>query len=406
MNAVTLQHWRHALLGACATALLWPLAPLAADADPLSSEPLEARLLAALDQVQQADIDTALADLRALIDESPNFRLAQLIYGDLLLARSRPIATLGNSDQAGTQSLASLREEALVRWQHHQVSPSLLGFSPPYLMALAPRHRHVILVDLGQSRLYLYENVDGSPRLVANYYISMGQKGPVKQVEGDQRTPIGVYFVTEFLPGEQLPDLYGHGAFPIDYPNAWDRRQGKTGYGIWLHGTPSNTYSRPPRASNGCVVLTNTAFDALAPYVDATADRTPVVIYDSRLESGTTAQASAGQDLQAAIAQWRRDWESRDSERYLAHYAEDFAAPGHDLTSWRRHKTRVNGQKAYIRVGVSELSAFAYPGESDLALVTFEQDYDSDNHRSQSSKQQFWRRGADGRWRIIYEGPA
>ena len=51
--------------------------------------------------------------------------------------------------------------------------------------------------------------------------------------------------------------FYGTAAFPISYPNEWDRRQGRNGFGIWLHGTPSDTYSRPPRASDGCVVLTN-----------------------------------------------------------------------------------------------------------------------------------------------------
>ncbi len=36
------------------------------------------------------------------------------------------------------------------------------------------------------------------------------------------------------------------------------------GHGIWLHGTPSDTFSRPPKASDGCVVLANTDLDALA----------------------------------------------------------------------------------------------------------------------------------------------
>ena len=30
----------------------------------------------------------------------------------------------------------------------------------------------------------------------------------------------------------------GDGAFPLNYPNEWDRRLNKTGSGIWLHGTP------------------------------------------------------------------------------------------------------------------------------------------------------------------------
>src|SRR3546814_8483534 len=49
----------------------------------------------------------------------------------------------------------------------------------------------------------------------------------------------------------KLPDFYGDGAYPLNYPNEWDKHEGRKGYGIWLHGTPSTTYSRPPRASDG-----------------------------------------------------------------------------------------------------------------------------------------------------------
>ena len=64
-----------------------------------------------------------------------------------------------------------------------------------------------------------------------------------------------------------LPDLYGIGAFPLNYPNELDQHQGKTGYGIWLHGTDKSYYSRPPLDSEGCVVLTNLDLDAVKPYI-------------------------------------------------------------------------------------------------------------------------------------------
>ena len=62
---------------------------------------------------------------------------------------------------------------------------------------------------------------------------------------------------TCFLHDNDLPELYGNGAFPINYPNSWDKRNNKTGYGIWIHGVPRDTYSRPPLASEGCVVTSN-----------------------------------------------------------------------------------------------------------------------------------------------------
>lgn len=47
------------------------------------------------------------------------------------------------------------------------------------------------------------------------------------------------------------------GEFPLDYPNAWDRMQGRKGFGSWLHGVPRDTYARATRASDNCVVVSN-----------------------------------------------------------------------------------------------------------------------------------------------------
>ena len=105
--------------------------------------------------------------------------------------------------------------------------------------------------------LRLFENVGGRPHYVADYYVTLGKNGVEKTREGDQKTPIGVYHVTANLPRQKLTDFYGAGAYPINYPERVGRRAGRNGHGIWLHGTPSDTYSRPPRASDGCIVLAN-----------------------------------------------------------------------------------------------------------------------------------------------------
>jgi hypothetical protein len=85
-----------------------------------------------------------------------------------------------------------------------------------------------------------------------------------------------VYQVTASLPKNKLSDFYGSGTFPISYPNEWDKRHGRKGHGIWLHGTPSDTYGRAARASNGCVVLANGDLDALSRNLQI--GLTPVII--------------------------------------------------------------------------------------------------------------------------------
>ncbi len=206
------------------------------------------------EQIEANRLDAALEQSEAMIRAYPNFRLAHLIKGDLLLARTRPILTIGNAENAPAEKLADLRDEAIARLRAYRARPPL-DYVPRYLAQLQPDQKYAIVVDTQKSRLYLYRNDNGIPRFAADYYVSQGKLGADKLREGDRKTPIGVYHVTSSLPRKKLGDFYGSGAYPINYPNEWDRRMGRDGHGIWLHGTPSDTFSRPPSsatASNGC----------------------------------------------------------------------------------------------------------------------------------------------------------
>ena len=94
-------------------------------------------------------------------------------------------------------------------------------------------------------------------RLVSDHYVSVGKQGVDKSVEGDQRTPLGVYFVSDRVGQGSLGEEFGAGAMQLNYPNLFDKLHGRTGSGIYVHGVPFNTYSRPPKDSDGCVTLAN-----------------------------------------------------------------------------------------------------------------------------------------------------
>ncbi|MCW5604565.1 MAG: L,D-transpeptidase family protein [Burkholderiales bacterium] len=369
----------------------------------------EALLFRTLLEIRNNRPAAALAEVEKVLQVHPNFRLAHLIRGDLLLARTRPLTTLGNAQGAPQDQLADLREEArarLARYQHERPTDRV----PRYLVQLQPDQKHALLVDTSKSTLYVFENHSGTPRYVTDYYISIGKNGIDKFREGDRKTPLGVYHVTRSLPRDRLDamygkaaELYGVGALPINYPNEWDRRRGRNGYGIWLHGVPFDTYSRPPLASDGCVALTNEDFEAIGKTVQV--GLTPVIIssdieWISR-ESAKTLQ----EDLARHIEAWRSDWESLNTEKYLAHYAINFSSGKQDLAAWATQKRRVNAGKTWIRLGIDRLSIFLYPGREELAVITFDQNYASNNLSNQMRKRQYWIK-EDGRWKIIHEGPA
>jgi hypothetical protein len=87
--------------------------------------------------------------------------------------------------------------------------------------------------------------------------MSVGQRGVGKQQRGDGKTPLGAYVTQKSYPGHVLPDLYGSGAVTLSYPNDLDVLDGKTGSGIWIHGSPSEQFARAPESTDGCVVLSN-----------------------------------------------------------------------------------------------------------------------------------------------------
>ena len=75
----------------------------------------EARLIEIYKLAGQSRGREALVKAERLVNDHPNFQLAQLVYGDLLAARSRPQRALGDvSDgtaKAGASTLAELRQE-------------------------------------------------------------------------------------------------------------------------------------------------------------------------------------------------------------------------------------------------------------------------------------------------------
>ncbi len=362
-------------------------------------EPQLARILAA---IEQNKLDSALQQTEALLKQYPNFRLAHLIKGDLLLARGKPLATFGNAKNAPEEKLTDLREEAVARLKAYRDRPSDAGYVPRYLLQMQSDQKHAIVIDTQKARLYLYQNDNGRPRFVADYYISYGKLGAGKMREGDKRTPTGVYHVTSSLSTKKLGDFYGSGAFPINYPNEWDKRQGRNGYGIWLHGTPSDTYSRPPKASDGCVVLSNADLNALAKNLQI--GLTPVIISNSIEWLSHDDWQNERTGLNKKIDEWRADWESRDVGRYLKHYSTKFRTKEQTYEQFAQQKRQVNAGKEWVKVKLSNVSMFRDP-KDELVVVTFEQDYQSNNLNNQMRKRQYWIH-EDGTWKIVFEGSA
>ena len=369
----------------------------------------EALLVKTLAEIRHNRMDKALTEIDKVIGAYPNFRLAHLIKGDLLMARGRPINAMGSAPEAPQEQLDDLRDEARARLGR-QLNERPKDQVPRYLLQMPLEQRYALVVDTAKSTLYVFENKDGEVRYIADYYVTIGKQGMDKFREGDNKTPLGVYHITSNISREQLnsrygkrADEYGVGALPISYPNEWDRRDGRNGHGIWLHGVPFDTYSRPPRASNGCVALTNEDFMALVKSVQV--GLTPVIIANGIEWTNADELRALRSGLNQAFEVWRTDWESLNTGNYLKHYSRKFSSGTQNYSAWSEYKQQVNSAKTWVKVKTDNVSMYFYPGAGDLAVVTFDQDYSSSNLSGQMRRRQYWMKES-GSWKILYEGRA
>jgi hypothetical protein len=116
----------------------------------------------------------------------------------------------------------------------------------------------------------------GELKKIKDMPCTTGMRAAASWLEGDRKTPEGVYFLQGKATGGLDFDSFGNTAYPLNYPNPVDRIQGKTGDGIMIHGRGR---SFGPRQTLGCVVLENDDVDTLDRHVRIHA--TPVVIAES-----------------------------------------------------------------------------------------------------------------------------
>jgi L,D-transpeptidase YnhG len=273
------------------------------------------------------------------------------------------------------------------------------GAIPSQFISLSPRNKHAIAVDTSRSRLYLFRNGPNGLVLEADYYISVGKSGVDKSIEGDARTPLGVYFITSNLDPSALGDIYGTGALPLNYPNELDNKRGKTGSGIWLHGTPSAQFSRAPLATDGCVAIANPDLNEIIRTVQIRT--TPVVIAKSLNWVAPMSVRSDSKPFEDALTAWQKAKSSGNLNHVLSFYSTDFKSNGRSLTEWSPSLRRELDNSQGRAIQLKDLSFLRWTDANDTMVVTFGEV--TDGTRSGPIKRQYWsRRGSQ--WKIFYEG--
>jgi murein L,D-transpeptidase YafK len=330
----------------------------------------------------------------------------QKAFGDLHAAQKQMVAFLTPSaEKAAVRQEVAKTASAEKKALPVQVSASLpdLGREIPYPFLFAGEAENLLLCEKDTTTLYVFRKTGGKLTLVKAYPCLIGANQRDKRKDGDLATPVGVYFFLRFVPGKNLAENYGHGAFVLNYPNFLDRRGGKDGTGIWLHGhSAGKSLGDEVVNTRGCIVVSNDALKEMSGYLKP--NGTAIAIVNKLTFTKAENQEALARELTAFVDAWRKAWESRNVQKYMGHYAPDFvSADGMGYQAFKRHKEKVNRGKSYIRVATDDLMILLPPeGEGRVAVARFHQRYQSSNFKTDSNKILYMKKGQEG-WHIIGE---
>ncbi|MBB4841962.1 L,D-peptidoglycan transpeptidase YkuD (ErfK/YbiS/YcfS/YnhG family) [Paucibacter oligotrophus] len=385
-----------------------PQRPAAATSSPqpslltarLNTQTPEGQLISAYQLLAKGEESQAFETVEALVKRQPDFSLAQLVYADLLLARSTPEAAaqaLAGASEEQRERSQALRQEARLRLAALVERPPQDAL-PKELIGLPATVQHAIVVDTQKARLYLFQNRGQGMELVKDSYVSLGKAGVSKQMEGDQRTPLGVYQVG--LRRDEAAARYGAAALPLNYPNEYDRMVGRGGSSIWLHGERAGSYARGPQSTDGCIVLSNDDMQFLADTVKAR--ETPVLIFEhvdwvAKKDGKTPVDAQ----FESAFRQWQQARLQQDANALRGLY-EPGLQRGSDSEAQRLAHNLARMQAHELPVqSLERLSVLPSQDLEPVMIVTYREL--SALNPTPALKRQYWRQ-QEGRWRIIFDG--
>ena len=361
---------------------------------------IENLLIKSLYEISAGELNDALITLDEIIKQKPNFKLAHLIRGDIYQAYAHGISDFGSSSNFSKDKIEDLKEEAKKRIESHLHNATDIIDSPR--VTLPQNIDNLIYVDTNKSRLYLFEIRDHTLIKIFDEYASIGKNGSGKNFEGDKKTPLGVYTLGEKIT-QPLSDFYGEGAFPIDYPNVYDKLLNKTGHGIWIHGTPKDTYSRAPKSSDGCIVISNENLNTLESILKN--KKTKVILSKLSYDQYFNAENNIDKhnNFMSYFESWISNWTLKNYSEYIAFYDANAKYNSKAFEIWSSKKKKVFENTNDIQIAIDNLTIIDYPEEEEhVKYVEFTQTYNSDLLKQTSQKKQIWRKFIN-EWKIISE---
>lgn len=251
-----------------------------------------------------------------------------------------------------------------------------------------------IVVEKNTQQLFLYA-YDGTFNERLRLNCSTGEIAGDKSRSGDRKTPEGIYFFTGEFKKKELSPIYGTRAFPIDYPNLFDRIEGRKGYSIWLHGTDKPI---KPRDSNGCIVLANNDIDRLAKYIDL--NSTPIIIVDRLSLVPVDYNKKIKDSILQLISQWEDALENGTYHEYLNSYSYEYVPDISWWSDWTLIKKSFQASHLELSVELKKNSIFRHNG---IYMILFDQVVSSSGRNLLVGRKKLYISDRQGQFKIVGE---
>lgn len=265
---------------------------------------------------------------------------------------------------------------------------------------------HILVAEKSTHLLHLYEHSEQGPKLIKSYPMATGKMTGDKKSEGDFKTPEGIYYFTRFMNHDELikqsgplAQIYGAGAFVMDYPNALDKINHKSGSGIWLHSTNDETRIDKGLDSRGCVVTANKELIDISKYIEL--NKTPIIVTQELAYLNETTFKKEKDELMNVFNSWLDAWRNKDIDKYASFYHPELFSDGKRRhNEFKSYKRMIFSNPGKPSIEVDKISILNHKG---YAVINFIQKYTFTSINDIGKKTLYLVKDDNYNWRIVNE---
>jgi len=239
--------------------------------------------------------------------------------------------------------------------------------------------RYVMICQKNLKDIILYDTKKRKELFSSSVFV--GKISGDKKIEGDLKTPIGAYSLTKRL--TSVDPFYGPLALTTNYPNLYDKVNGKTGHGIWIHGLPKD--EKRDNFTQGCIALDNTKIERLDHSINI--NNSVLVISENKLQEVSKEDISI---VLSSIFQWRDAWKYSNLQKYLSFYAKEFKRTnGQDLEKFSSFKKQIFNKKQKKTIIFSNINVIPYPNDQNKKIfkVSMDEVYKANRYKFDGKKE-------------------